>query len=118
MKITELKISRRFNDELWLGIVGSVSEGEDIPNAFIDAHNMLVKTADTMYNRPSFEGFKGIIPTILNVDKLNAVSDDDFENFKKEVEAFKTKDQAMLYLQASNFKLSIEAKNYINQKFN
>lgn len=43
--------------------------------------------------------------------------DQEFEELKKQLDTFLTEETASLYLQTTPFKFSVEAKNYIKEKF-
>lgn len=46
-----------------------------------------------------------------------AAVDQEFQELKKQIDTFLTEDSASLYLQTTPFKFSVEAKNYIKERF-
>lgn len=113
MHISLVKISEEFNNingrHLWLGCEVVVNKGEDEKAAFKKGMDFLIEANKEASELPIIQ-----VPARFSITQKEA--DKEFDFIKEKLSEFEFREDAQAYLETTDFKFTIEAKNIINNK--
>lgn len=123
MQITEIYYEKVFpiapyvNEKI--GVKVTLTEEEGLKEPFVNAAFDYAKIMVESWGHKMVEEARTFdAPAQLKGNaRWDTKADTEFEELKKQLDTFVTEKDAIAYLQITPFKLSIEAKNYIKQKF-
>lgn len=117
--IDRIKISKEYSSNsgnIWLGAEATVIEGQTA----IEEGLKVLGTLDELYLKMGGEstaGFIGIIPTIQKSEAPNdLINDAEFNQLKESISKIGNREDAQEYLDTTDFRYTVEAKNLINIK--
>ncbi len=108
--VDRIKFTKEFNYHgmsEWIGVEASLDPGENVEEAILKAREQVVAT------------FNKTIPPI-QVDKIKNIAPDgtdvEFEALKVKLSKIEFREDAQAYLETTDFRMAIQAKNLVNKK--
>lgn len=104
-----------------MGVHRSLRPGETLKEAWAESKKESDESFTELFPKATIlatDYFTGEQVSTPSAAQEKAEADKEFEDFKKQIDSFKTKEQAEKFLSLSAYHMAIDAKKYINNKFN
>ena len=114
MVIDKIKYTKEFQYHgisEWIGVEAGVEPLEDTQESLLALRRILVKT----FHAALAEGGEGL-PVIEGKEQIDLSGDAEFEALKAKLTEFEYQEDAAAYLETTEFKYTVAAKQLVNQK--